>query len=36
MEKESFDDVAWLVLQDKYVYSKAKELINQRKKGDTK
>jgi hypothetical protein len=36
MEKESFDDVAWLVLQDKYGYSKAKELINQRKKGDTK
>lgn len=32
MEKESFDDVAWLVLQDRYGYNKAKELINQQKK----
>ncbi len=36
MEKGQFDDVAWLVLQDRYGYNKAKELINQRKKGDTK
>jgi len=36
MEKGQFDDVAWLVLQDRYGYNKAKELINQRKIGDKK
>ena len=36
MGKEQFDDVAWLVLQDRYGYNKAKELIDKRKIGDKK